>query len=82
MRGEVVSNAAASVLRCHGANAPAPPPPTATTPSAATRCPIAAHPLPAAAVIPPFHAAVDRAVSYLDREEGLLGAPWVASCLA
>jgi betaine lipid synthase len=29
------------------------------------RCPLA--------VIPPFHAAVDRAVSYLDREEGLLG---------
>lgn len=29
-------------------------------------------PVPAA-VIPPFHAAVDRAISYLDREEGLLG---------
>ncbi len=25
------------------------------------------------AVIPPFHAAIDRAVSYLDGEEGLLG---------
>lgn len=24
-------------------------------------------------MIPPFHAAVDRAISYLDREEGLLG---------
>lgn len=24
-------------------------------------------------VIPPFHAAVDRAISYLDREQGLLG---------
>ena len=24
-------------------------------------------------VIPPFHAAVDRAVSYLDKNEGLLG---------
>ena len=29
--------------------------------------------LAAPAVIPPFHAAVDRAISYLDREEGLLG---------
>lgn len=24
-------------------------------------------------MIPPFHAAVDRAISYLDRQEGLLG---------
>ena len=24
-------------------------------------------------MIPPFHAAIDRAVSYLDRQEGLLG---------
>jgi betaine lipid synthase len=24
-------------------------------------------------VIPPFHAAVDRAISYLDRDQGLLG---------
>ena len=50
-------------------HAPAPAPaPARGSPPASRACRPAAP-----AVIPPFHAAVDRAVSYLDRQEGLLG---------